>query len=294
MVDVSSAKRIQAITALLALLTLVASASAGAANAGHPRLRGHTRLNAIVTAAGEASSNWAGYAITSPDPAASFTRVIGTWKQPPAKCGINDSDSATSFWVGLGGKNETSQALEQIGTSSDCNPTGPTSYYAWYEVVPAPPISFALKIVPGDTITASVTVSGKLVMLLVKNLTRHTAGSQAISVKAPDLSSAEWIVEAPSACDGSSCDMVPLADFGSTGFSKIQATRDGHTGKLGDSAWTTTPMQLITNGQQSFYGGPLEGDVTYYSKAGTCLPTRLANDGGSFTLSWVASASPTC
>lgn len=292
----TSARRIQTLTALLAFAVLATTASAMASRnaGGHPRVRGHTRLQSIVTSAGQVSSNWAGYAITSPDPTASFTRVSGTWKQANATCGLNDSDSASAFWVGLGGDLAGSQALEQIGTSSDCNPTGPSSFYAWYEVVPAPPISFALKIEPGDTINASVTVSGNMVTMLVKNQTRGTAASQRISVKAPDLTSAEWIVEAPSSCIGASCDMVPLANFHSIGFSKTQTTASGHTGALGDPAWITTPLQIVTNGQQNFWGGPLEGIVTYFSTAGTCLPTGLGANGGSFAVSWVPAAQPNC
>jgi hypothetical protein len=281
---------------LLALLVLAASASATAGGGpfGHPLLRGHTRLDAIAVAAGELSSNWAGYAVTSPDPTASFTKVVGSWKQAPAKCGENDSNSASAFWVGLGGDNQDSQALEQIGTDSDCNPFGPPTYYGWYELVPGPPLSFALTIKPGDLMTASVTVSGKMETLTLKNVTEGKLASVRVKDDAPDLSSAEWIVEAPSMCDGQTCDMVPLANFGSIGFSKIQATANGHTGTLGDAAWTTTPIQLVTNGVQNFWGGLDTGYVSYYSKAGTCLPKGPAGNDGSFTVSWVPASQPNC
>ena len=53
--------------------------------------------------------------------------------------------AAAAFWVGLGGYNANSQALEQAGTASDCDATsGEPSYYAWYELVPDPSVTTKL------------------------------------------------------------------------------------------------------------------------------------------------------
>ena len=56
----------------------------------------------------------------------------------------------------------SSQALEQVGTSADCDSaTGKPSYYAWYELVPGAAVTIQkLKIAPGDLITTSVNVVG--------------------------------------------------------------------------------------------------------------------------------------
>jgi hypothetical protein len=256
---------------------------------------GHTRFAARVVAP-LASTNWAGYAATSPDPAnpISFTSVTATWRQAKATCGRNDADSASAFWIGLGGYNEGSRALEQIGTSADCSAHGPASYYAWYELVPLPPISFAMKIRPGDLITTSVNVSGRTVTLRVKDRTRGTVATQRVAVQAPDLSSAEWIVEAPSSCGGDTCNVVPLANFGSIVMSEIATIGNGHPGTLADPSWAATPMQIVPGSEQVFYSLPDGGYVRYTSTAGTCLPAALTAAGRSFTLSWASTASENC
>ena len=47
---------------------------------------------------------------------------------------------------------------------------------------------------------------------------------------APDVSAAEWIAEAPSACTRSGkCRPLPLTNFGAVSFSKATATANGHS-----------------------------------------------------------------
>jgi hypothetical protein len=288
------------VTVLVVLLGLAAAAVAGGTATVRHRQLTHTRhpLHARPAAGrfAEVSSNWAGYALTSPssDSPVSFTSVTGTWKQAAAKCGEIDSDSASAFWVGLGGYNEDSKALEQIGTSADCSPSGPPSYYAWYELVPGPPISFALKIEPGDMITASVTISGTTVTMQVRNQTRGTVAAQRLQFKTPDLSSAEWIVEAPSACSDVRCDVVPLANFRSIVISNLKATGNGHAGILSDPSWTATPIQLLPYSDYGYYGGSDVGYIAYNSTAGTCGPVGVPDDSNSFTVSWAAVALANC
>src|SRR5438132_5668541 len=92
---------------------------------------------AEASAATSTSSNWAGYAVASPDPAApvTYTSVSGTWVQPAANCSAGPA-GFSAFWVGLGGFSDTSQGLEQIGTGSDCTAGGRATYAVWYELVP--------------------------------------------------------------------------------------------------------------------------------------------------------------
>lgn len=282
----------------IAALVLLVAAPAFGASGSVGRVAVHHR-EATVGRFGDTlvSSNWAGYAVTSADPATpyAFTAVSATWKQPPVACGQNDSDSSSAFWVGIGGYNLDSTKLEQIGTDSDCDQLGPPSYYGWYELVPGPPISFAMNVRPGDVMSASVTVSKtNLVTLTLKNVTRHTVAIERKTFVGPDLSSAEWVAEAPSQCGGSGCDMVPLANFGSVAMSKLSATMNGQAGSLVNPAWTATPIQIVTNGSQSFYGGPNEGDVSYSSTAGTCTPTNVGSDGASFTIGWNPHAQQGC
>lgn len=63
------------------------------------------------------SANWAGYAVTGSTTGApaTFTRVFAAWVQPTATC-VQGQATYSAFWVGLGGYNPGSQALEQVGT----------------------------------------------------------------------------------------------------------------------------------------------------------------------------------
>ena len=130
-----------------ALAALAAPASEAAAPGATSR---HETFTALRTSASTAvSSNWAGYLATGT--ATTYTSVTATWKQPTVTCDDGDAGAASAFWVGLGGSSSTSQALEQIGTSADCNSTtGKPKYYAWYELVPSPSVTIKdLKVAPG-------------------------------------------------------------------------------------------------------------------------------------------------
>ncbi|MBV8079384.1 MAG: hypothetical protein JO186_03285 [Actinobacteria bacterium] len=217
----------------------------------------------------EASAAWAGYALSAPaGGSVAFTATSGTWRQPSVTCGLSDDQAALAVWVGVGGYPSGAGALEQIGTAADCSPAGPPSYYAWYELYPNPPISFAMKVRPGDVITASVAVKGSGVILELQNRTRGTTASKRAYVTALDLASAEWVAEAPADCSDT-CTALPLANFGSVTFSNVSATGNGHAGGVQDTAWSASPIQFVPDG----------------SAAGTCAPVVA---GGSFTLAWSA------
>lgn len=254
------------------------------------------------------SSNWAGYAVASAgtpsptDPGAptstpdaggtpapttlmTFTSVTGTWTQPKATCAAG-STSYSATWVGLGGLDPGSQALEQIGTDADCSPSGVPSYFAWYELVPAAPVNLKLKIVPGDTITTSVNVSGTSVLVQVKDRTRRTSFTKRLAMATPDLSSAEWIVEAPSECSGlGQCRPLPLANFGTVSFSRIATTANAHAGTITDPAWATSEIQLVPHPSARF------GLDVGSSPAGA-TPSTVSSDGRTFTVSWQPNPAP--
>jgi Peptidase A4 family len=162
-------------------------------------------------------------------------------------CATRRSGDA-AFWVGLGGAadtSHTSQALEQIGTEADCRAGKPASSM-WYELVPALSVRVNYKIFPGNVVTASVKVKGSQVSLQIRNLTRRTNFIKKLRVTAPDLSSAEWIAEAPSSCDSrGGCIPLPLANFGTVSFTHALATVAGHTGTILDPGWSPTALELI-------------------------------------------------
>ena len=216
------------------------------------------------------SSNWAGYAVTSADPAArlGYTSVSGSWVVPVANCSASPA-SFSAFWVGLGGYSDTSQGLEQIGTESDCTAGGRATYGVWYELVPAASVPVKLKVFPGNKISANVTVKGQLVIVNLKNLTRKTSFTKRLFMASPDVSSAEWIAEAPSACTSlGQCKTLPLANFGTVSFTSALALAAGHGGTIADAGWAATAIEL-----QAVTGA---------------VPSELSPDGGSFSVTWAA------
>jgi hypothetical protein len=141
--------------------------------------------------------------------------VTATWTAPRVRCTAADAGASSSVWIGLGGYNVGSQALEQIGTEADCNELGKAEYFAFYELVPDDAVDLKAKILPGNTITASVSIiDATHVWLRMRNWTRDWIMSTKVRFLHSDRSSAEWIVEAP--CTGSvqQCHALPLADFG--------------------------------------------------------------------------------
>jgi hypothetical protein len=257
-------------------LLLLASAAACVASAATATASAAT----VIRHDTEVSSNWAGYVVTGPDATAptSFTRVSARWVQPAATCTAGQR-TYSSFWVGLGGFAETSQALEQIGTEADCTTSGKARYAMWYELVPAASVPIKLKVFPGNAVTASVKVAATKVTLQIKNLTRKTSFTKTLRMAAPDLSSAEWVAEAPSACNSTGrCLELPLSNFGSLSFTRASTTGNAHTGTISDTAWTATPIQLVSEADLPF----ISNDQTPSS----AVPSPLSPDGTSFEIDW--------
>ncbi len=241
----------------------------------------------------QVSSNWAGYAAIASDETVptSFTDVTGTWVQPKATCtGARASSSA--FWVGIGGYDETSSSLEQLGTGIDCSGNSATpSYYAWWELVPASAQRIkTLKIFPGDTITAAVLVSGQKITFSLRDLTRKTRFSKVLTTtQALDTGSAEWVAEAPSECGSfGRCRVVPLANFGAVTFTNAAVIANGQPGTLigpttptGASPWTATPIELISGGDNHGFFGEADAE----SGIGA-VPGDLTADGRGFSVGW--------
>jgi hypothetical protein len=235
-----------------------------------------------------ASSNWGGYAVADAATIAGgsagaatqrFTSVTGTWKQPKVACTAGAA-TYSAFWVGLGGFATDSPALEQIGTSGDCPVSGPPRYYAWYELVPAAPVRLSIRILPGDTVTASVNARPTGVLVQIKDRTRHTTFTKLLPMSQPDLSSAEWIAEAPSECDAfDRCAALPLASFGKVSFTHIAAIANGHPGTVTDPAWASVAIDLVPDSANGSFGGNT-------SSTATATPRSLTADGRSFDVLW--------
>jgi hypothetical protein len=224
------------------------------------------------------SSNWAGYAAVN----AKFSHIVGYWTAPTAACTAGSAATYSAFWVGIGGYSTNSNALEQIGTEADCTRSGTPVYSAWYELVPASPVTLKLQIAPGDQVKAAVTVNGHKVSLQMRDMTTGATYGRKLSMSQPDITSAEWIAEAPSLCDSSnSCSPLPLTDFGTVSFTGASATTaKGHTGTISDKAWVNQEIEL-----QGDTSGRHRGYNNVYSGSGA-TPTALTPDGSSFAVNY--------
>jgi hypothetical protein len=190
------------------------------------------------------------------------------------------------LWVGLGGYNASSDALEQIGTEVDCTASGRVSSSAWYELVPAPSRPISMKVRPGDAILATVTVSGNRAVLALQDRTTHRSFRRTFRPSSVDVSSAEWILEAPSQCISQfSCQALPLANFGSVSFDSATAVAtDGSTGTIASSAWGRTKIKL-TPGSQALIVSRNSSDG-----AGAAAPTALRSGGSAFDVTYATAA----
>jgi hypothetical protein len=225
------------------------------------------------------STNWAGYAIHRAG--VSFSQVSATWIQPGATC-VPGQPSYSAAWVGLGGYKLTSDALEQTGTEVDCSAAGKVVSSAWFELVPAPSKTIALRVNPGDVMHATVTVTGHTVMFTLNDETSHRRFHKTLNAPSIDVSSAEWIVEAPSECLGQyACQALPLADFGSVPFDSASATMsDGTSGSIADPYWGRTTIDLIASTQRMLVARSATGVL------GTAAPSPLTGGGRSFDVTY--------
>jgi Peptidase A4 family len=224
------------------------------------------------------STNWAGYAVHGSGE--QFNFVSGAWRQPPVSCRPGRR-TYSAYWIGLGGYRLTSNALEQIGTEADCSSGGQAVLSAWYELVPAPSIPVHMTIAAGDQMRAQVAVSGRQVVLTLADLSRQETFSKPLRAHVLDLSSAEWIVEAPSECIGAySCQTLPLANFGAATFTSAAVkSGTGHQGTISDSGWSSTKIVLRPAGRELAHLGATLG-------AGAASPSGLQQDGSSFRVAY--------
>jgi hypothetical protein len=234
---------------------------------------------ALASVAPVVSRNWAGY-VAGGRGQLRFKTVSASWRQPSLSCAPG-SPASFGIWVGLGGYKRTSQAVEQIGTDLDCGPSGRVTSGAWYELVPRPARPIRMEISPGDRLRASVRVAGHRAWLTLTDVTRHESFHKLAEVPAPDVSSADWIVEAPSGCAGQgNCAQLPLADFGTARFTHARATTlGGLSGSAVSRTWITTGVLMLP-------------DPTPYDPNGTgyaATPGPLSSDGSSFVVRWLSS-----
>jgi hypothetical protein len=170
---------------------------------------------ARASAAGVSTSvNWSGYV----QEGTGFTGAHVDWTVPTVT--PSTTDKYSSAWVGVDGAQNTS--LIQLGTEQD-SINGVARYYAWWEILPAPAVAFA-PVSPGDHIEAQVLqkTPGTWVMTLL-DLTQNQGFTQTVSYSGAGTS-AEFILESPSSCSDVSCNVLPLANFGTINFASPAST----------------------------------------------------------------------
>ncbi len=240
---------------------------------------------AAAAAAGTVSSNWAGYAALASTGAPAPRSVSGSWRQPAATC-TPGRETYSAVWVGLGGFNEGTGALEQIGSNADCTRSGRAVYSTWLELVPAAAVGLKLAVHPGDQLSASVTVRGHDVLLRIRDLSTGARISTIRRSSHIDTSSAEWIVEAPSTCGPRGCRTLALADFGSVPFASATVVSGESTVAAGAPTLSTVPIELQQ--RAGYLAGAQRGSPA--DTLITATPSPLTPGDGAFSVSWSEAA----
>lgn len=197
----------------------------------------------------DVNAGWSGYTVPGGLAAGNYTSAQGTWIVPSVSWVNYPKDprgrtimESSSAWIGIGGWGES--VLIQLGTEQDVFHDDTTqksvgSYYAWYELYPASPVTIdatRFTVQPGDTITAALQCTAvckpggqSTWTMSMMDLTRWKTPFT-IQVQNPHtvLATAEWIMEANGAYCGSSCDLTLatfsyLPDFQKVTFSGLTA-----------------------------------------------------------------------
>ncbi len=251
-------------TAAAGSFTAVASENGYQYRAAFTNSGGSATTDAVtLTVVPESTDVWSGYIATGE----SYSAVNGSWTVPTVNC--PSAESTLSFeWIGIDGW--PSNTVEQDGTAADCF-SGAPMYYAWYEMygdaglnngysIPLPPESYP--VAPGDSMSASVRLSGSQWLFTLADATSGWTFSTAVPSPTPPpaQASAEWIVEDP---DGCSPQCQALSSFGSVGFTGASAVGDGQTGPI--SSFPYTAVQIVQNSAVLAAPGPLDAAGNAFS-----------------------------
>ena len=207
----------------------------------------------FATITNVSASNWAGYAALGSS--GTVTAVTGTWTEPTVSCASGKTTDVAT-WVGIDGYSTTD--LVQTGASGDCS--GHTvSYYAWWEVLPAPETTISsFTVHAGDTITASVTYSSATGKFTMKIVDGTQSFSKVKSVSGTSRNSAECIVER----DTVGGTLNRLSKFGTDSYSSCTATISGTTGGIGSFA-TVSLIDMYNNSTLLASTGPLTSNTAF-------------------------------
>lgn len=204
---------------------------------------GSATTNAATLVYIASSNNWSGYV----DTGATFSGVSGSWTVPSATCAPSGTSYA-SQWVGIDGWGNST--VEQDGTLIACS-AGVANYSAWYEMygdtavnngasVPLDTTNYPVH--AGDAMSASVTAAAGQWTLNIADATQNWAFSIPETFAGASQASAEWVIEAPTQCVGSTCTLTSLSNFGTTTFTNATDTVGGVTGSITAAAYFAVQM----------------------------------------------------
>ena len=159
-----------------------------------------------------------------------------------------------------------------MGTTSQYD-GGYTSYTAWYEMYPNDLVITEFNVQPGDSITASVQYNppgnaGTFLLSLTDNTQGKSFPPLYETNSSAQLSSAEWIVEAPQFAA-----IAPLPNVGSVTFTGAAATLGTEAGPVDNADWETRDITMVP----TKYSRP--AFVNYMAPA----PPLDSSNGGSTT-----------
>lgn len=158
----------------------------------------------------EVAYNWAGLIETG----TTFTGISSDWSVPTVEPSQSTQVSAT--WIGLDGASALDPTIIQIGTTQQTQ-SGENSYFAWYELYPAPPVYIG-DVLPGDHMEAGISQTSSGVWTIgIEDLASSQSFVKSVTYVGP-AQSAEWIEEAPVNPSGQ---ILTLADFGSVTFDDL-------------------------------------------------------------------------
>jgi hypothetical protein len=152
------------------------------------------------------SNNWFGYSEGALDAGGGlFHSIAGNWTVPQARQHLKGQAEDSSDWIGIGGGcvnsgcGASDATLIQTGTEQDVSAGGTPSYSAWWEVIPGPSVTIAMRIRPGDRMHASIVEilpASEVWKVTLQDLTTGRSHSFRVSYTSTQ-DSAEWIEETP-------------------------------------------------------------------------------------------------
>lgn|SRR5487761_1688402 len=224
-----------------------------------------------ISASSYYSTNWGGYAVTGPK--GSVSDAKGSWVVPSVTCPKRGSTYA-AFWVGIDGF--SSSTVEQTGVLAQCS-RGRAAYSAWYEFYPAGMVTISMSVKPNDKVFAEVQSTGTSGQFTVSITDGSQTFSKTSTVSGAQMSSAEWIAEAPSSCSIFGCSVLPLANFGTAYFGQ------DNTG-ISQTGYATVNS---VSGSIGSFGSSVQ-EITMVTNSGTikAQPSALSSDGTSFSITW--------